>query len=652
MDWIGNDQPFGFTAHQTVLTRRDGFPAVLPRESDSGASDPLPGKENSGNVVGEVPAGVFLGPPVIPRLIAPSGALADRTAQENLVIYLTDVVCAAMHAEAPFALQLHTHGSGSEGRASMYAQDYMAAETGFVDGIWWTEHGFRLVNYAKIESVAFSGLDEEHTFPTRDRERAPGTTTISSWWERVDPDDAPKAMAEITASRATTGETSLYLTVPGRDDRATAARWGLRADNYRERMPLFSRPKIDLAVYPSGMGCPFLELVLSEQPPDLSQPRLVYTFGADVSVPVEGDRCVRRTVDVTADRWNRVSLEPAADAEALDLPGEGLDNALYQLRLGVRSDGEPAGAWFDDLRIEPAFIGKELVDIQRELLEELPTRVEHFPGIEISWYGQHVNAFGGDVPVPDYADRDPDTLDTGHVVKHIIEHGGEAGYNHPATSDLDDHAERLIREAAYGVAILEIGRRAEPVADRLELWDRLGEAGVAVTGVGVGDTHHAGSGWVADHPADNWWVTKVWADACKLESLLAGLRAGRAFFARPQAFDGTMEIKDEAGLAMGDATVTTDAKRLTADLAGGTPGDMVRWICNGEELTAEPIAAADASIDVTVPAKADVRGVRWELYRDYEDREEPALVGASNPVYLVSERAQLRGRTATERFSG
>lgn len=556
-----------------------------------------------------------------------------------------------MDAETPYALQLHTHGSGSEGRASMYAQDYMAATTGFADGIWWTEHGFRLVNYAKIGSVGFTGMEEEHTFPTRDRERAPGTTTIASWWERVDPDDAPNAAAEITTDRAATGETSLHVTVPGQEASPTAARWGLRADNYRERIPLFAEPTIELSVHPTaGAGCPFVELVLSEQPPDLSQPRLVYTFGADLPVPVNADRCVRRTVDVTADRWNRVSLHPAADAAALDLPVDGLDNALYQLRLGVIADGEPAAAWFDDLHIEPAVTGDDLVDVQRELLAALPTDVAHFPGVEVSWYGQHVNAFGADVPVPDYANRDPDTLDTTGVVEHIIDHGGEAGYNHPDTSDLDDHAERLIREAAYGATILEIGRRAEPVADRLELWDRLGAAGVTVTGVGVGDTHHAPSGWIAHHPADNWWVTKVWATACTPDPLLAGLRAGRAFFLRPQAFDGTMEIRDEAGPVMGDAMITAEAKGLTAEIADGDPGDVVTWICNGEELATEIIAAADASIDVTVPAGGDVRAVRWELHREYEDREKPAMVGASNPVYLVSERALLRGRTAPARF--
>jgi hypothetical protein len=526
----------------------------------------------------------------------------------------------------------------------MLAHDHMAAKTGNVDGIWWTEHDWRLANFAKIESVSFESAPEVQQFPARVAESDRPPAEIELTWEPVESTAESACSAAVTDERSATGAASLRVSAAASGGPVTG-RWELTVDNHRATYPLFSEPRVDLSVYPEdGLledGGLLLEFVLSQQPPDLTHPRIQYVAG-DGPVEESEARTVTRRLEVEPGRWNDLSVEPAADAADLDLPADGLDNSLHRLRVGVTSEGPERAACFDDLEVRPGREGPELLELQRDLLEGLPTEVEHFVGMEVSWYGQHVNAYGEDVPIPDYEERDPEELGTSGIVEHVHEHGGVACFNHPSPDNRGAFADRLVVEEAYGAELTEVLRRDGEPVDRLELWDRVSAAGLVLTGLGSGDTHHADTGWEAGERAP-YYVTHVWADALTTEALLDALTAGRAYIGSPAWFRGTLDIEGPGGLAMGGAAVRSDACSLIATVTGASAGDRLVWLCNGERIGTETLADADAEASVDVPAGEEVRAVRVELRR--EDVA-PNPIAASNPVYLTSERDALSAQAA------
>jgi predicted transcriptional regulator len=82
-------------------------------------------------------------------------------------------------------------------------------------------------------------------------------------------------------------------------------------------------------------------------------------------------------------------------------------------------------------------------------------------------------------------------------------------------------------------------------------------------------------------------VTHVWADDFAEEPLLEALSMGRAYFARPAAFSGTIDVEGDGDLRMGSATVDGGARQLTATVSGASPGDTVRWPAYSDRMDYE-----------------------------------------------------------------
>ena len=230
--------------------------------------------------------------------------------------------------------------------------------------------------------------------------------------------------------------------------------------------PLFSGAKLGLAVRLDDATThdaeAWLDLTLTEQPPDLKLSRLRYLLWGDPATHVLHPRRdeLRNRVRPLPLRsapgaWTRHEIDPARDADATALDGRplgGRDNAMTGVRLTLRV--RRAGRLLlhvDDLTIAHEVAGNALRARQRELAGALAARhgvVCHIAQ-EISRAGPHKNAWGSGVPLLDYASaRGGFTHEQG--VAWARQHGGVFSLNHPFSKynrvDLDDPQREQILE--------------------------------------------------------------------------------------------------------------------------------------------------------------------------------------------------------------
>ncbi|HED66267.1 MAG TPA: hypothetical protein ENJ09_12010, partial [Planctomycetes bacterium] len=59
--------------------------------------------------------------------------------------------------EHPISIQLHVHGSFSEGVGSIDSHSFEAQDVG-VDAIWWSDHDFRISGYEHVAHFGFEDL--------------------------------------------------------------------------------------------------------------------------------------------------------------------------------------------------------------------------------------------------------------------------------------------------------------------------------------------------------------------------------------------------------------------------------------------------------------------------------------------------------------
>jgi hypothetical protein len=442
-----------------------------------------------------------------------------------------------------------------------------------------------------------------------------------------------------------------------------------------------------------------LDLVLSEQPPDLRQSRLRYVF-----TPVAGDheadeqsryRTRALPLNAPAERWTRYEIRPAGDA-AGDLGGE--DNALSGIRLGLRvRRGARLRLFVDDLTIGHRYAGDELHARQRATARRLAERygVVCHVAQEISQAGPHKNAWGAGVPVLSYAAQTaPFTHDDG--VAWARRHRAVFSLNHPfskyARLELTDSDRERILAAVLedyaaarvsGANTLEVGfpagRHGFALEDYLRLWDGLSARGVIVTGSGSSDAHSARVGW----QTGNNFATFVRSASTDEDALLAGLRSGNLYMADPVLFRSRLRFADRAGHRMGQVaqlTVADDAGSAGDGAASGAesapeggegiraaqvelaleraqPHWRLKWVVNGERQPGIPLAAGADTHTLPVPlgslrdTKPDepvfVRAEIWDTTRTPAGDIAAGAAGAdsatgrcialTNPIWYVRE---------------
>ena len=615
--------------------------------------------------------------------IAPGGNGAWGVGWTVLLILLL-----SCHAEiAPdskssvFGVQLHTHGSLSEGPASMAAHDHAARGLGgAVDVIWWTDHDWRIDAHTYVDGFDFEkGWVESRLAPVPLRQsQLDGRVPIPAWgldtpWSpdgpaersesfetrfalRQPPRRPERWQMEFTEIEARSGDQSLHLVAEGAPKGGDRIVLGLQSARRRHIASLASGVELGLSVLPAELQGEVrfaLAIGLSQREPGLRS-RIEYVLKpASAAGPPGEARIDSKTSVQTGDRvdlatipiptelgfWNDWAIDLTQDADRLGLGGR--DNALFDLSLMIELGPKARlDIFIDQLSIERGEVGPALFAHERDMAEALSdTSLRHHVGQEIS-YGAHLNAYGSEIPLVDSA-RHPHGLSPSAAVAWAHDHGGLVSLAHffgtdfsglshefPSSREVFDASrDRLIANQAYGVDLLEVGYRSRGhLLDAfLELWDALSGAGIVITGVGVSDSHDAEVGW-SEGP--NNFITWIHADSMDEEDLLEGLLRGRAFFGDPTRFDGRMDIETAAGGRMGEVlSVTPGPQRLTLRAEGLREGQWVRVIVDGQPMRAwepeGPIFQGVYEIDVAAPSF-----VRFEIL----EGDEP--IALSNPIHF------------------
>ena len=586
--------------------------------------------------------------------------------------------------EGVYGVQLHLHGSMSEGPGSMHGHNVRASSLGStVDVLWWTDHDWRIAGHSYVTDFDFEkGLQEEQTVPRRLRrddwqgaaplpewflhpakplEPASLESVTQGWYLKTPAASAQSARLEVSEEQARTGKRSLRaeISAPGPNwERRVLA---FEASWERTTASLASQVRIRLSLLPLrlvGDARLVLMVLLSQHPPEF-QGRLDYLFSARGNQIIEGERVApgqvldaarpghpyplrRVAIDVPyrEGEWNDLVLDISGDAERYGLGGA--DNSIVAIQLAIEArTGGKLLAYLDDFEIERNKLGEALFQEEKRMAQLLSKErgIVNHVGQEVS-YGAHLNAYGPRIPLAD-SDSHPHGYSPAQVVQLAHEYGGIVSLNHlfgsawtrrplegspEARASFAALVDRLIAERGYGADLLEVGYRSRGHGIRafIDLWDHLARAGVIMTGVGVSDSHDNEKGWLSR----NNFITWVYAQSHSQESLIEALRAGRAYFGDPVLFSGRLEIETGSGHIMGQVAPLRPGFRTIHYRADGIrPGQVVHLIRDGKVVRRIEPQGASFAFEESLPA--DRAGfVRFELVQD------GSPIALSNPLYF------------------
>ena len=565
--------------------------------------------------------------------------------------------------ERPWSVQLHVHGSFSEGVGSIDSHSREASELG-VDAIWWSDHDFRIATWRHASTFGFEDWSEPldrgepwNAWSEREERAVKELRLLGSR-------SVPGGSVQFVREKAVEGERCLQVRArsPGRDFADHLL--NLRCDRALLHRPLAAEVTLRIAVHPLRLGPDAraaIEINLSEHDSggELVVHRVVYLLTAERSEPWRDGATLFVPLAFEAREWNRYVLPLSRDVREgfPELPKD--DNVLQELRLGVQTRRDaPAAVLFDELAIEQRTAGRATFARQREVMAEV---ARHYPdlrqiqGVEISAASHHLNEFSRDTEILDFAGAvrasgllsgDPPRLDedsyrlylTRDAVQRVHGRGGLVSYNHMFGTDWEGSESKRTREEvlahlletrAAGADLLEVGYRdrgGHPLEDHLWIWDRLWLAGLPLTGLGVSDSHGGPKHRWRDGP--NNLLSWIWAPSSKKEDLLEGLRAGRVFFGDIARFDGELDIVSARGFRMGQVVLTDrpDA-RATVRIEGLSEGDVVHVVESGERVARRTAAGAALGLEHVLELSQDPAFVRVEVYA-----RDGTAVAFSNPL--------------------
>lgn len=581
-------------------------------------------------------------------------------------------------AERPWSVQLHVHGSFSEGVGSMDSHSWEAKDVG-ADAIWWSDHDFRVGSYRHPATFGFEDWTEplDRGEPWREVEWLPRGRA-----DERDEDAGPPGKGvrrvpirsldggdgAIVAERADEGARSFRVKATGHTPEFAGHLYALKASRALFKRPLASRIAVALSVFPENAGPDaraVVEIGLSEHAPRGGLPMqghsLRYVLGEAAFPARRFGNSAEIGVAVETGRWNRVVLKVTEDVVAAFPEVRGEDNSMASIAIGVesRADAE-ASALFDRFRIEQALSGRAAWARQAALIGEVagdyPGLVE-LQGSEVSYASHHLNEFTVDTGPLDYDGilaevgrrraRDPSIDAGGEVARIVVDRvhaaGGLVSYNHMYGAPMagrerlverDEVLADLVRNRLFGADILEVGYRdrgGHDLADHVGVWDDLADHGLFPVGVGVSDSHGGGRQRWRGNP--NNFVTWILAPAPTKADLLEGLRAGRAFFGDRTLFDGSIDLSDDHGFRMGQLVVTDRPRaEVKITVRGLAAGDVIRVVC-GDARSALPVSGAEFVESRAVEPSADGPTV---FRIEAEDARRTAKVLSNPIVYLRS----------------
>lgn len=564
----------------------------------------------------------------------------------------------------PYSVQMHVHGSMSEGSGSMRASNIQARKIG-LDVLWWSDHDWRMAYHTYADGYDFEADGLAQTVPVP---YAPGTDMkqVEGRETKMDVELSPArdngevtdSVARISAERASLGKKSFEVAAAAPAGTSTFQNFFYTIDASRRRMKrsLASRVRVDISIYPEfepdKERMAGLCVTLSQQPPDMQVGSLYYVLtGLSDSelkkLETPHTRFVR--LDFKPNQWNKYTLDLTADATRLGLGGE--DNSLGFASFGVMTKGRRARAFFDNYRIIHQIKSEALRAEARRMAAELQKEfgVINYIGQELS-YQAHLNPLGEHVPMIDYV-KHPLGLDPAETVDFVHRNGGIVSLNHifgtskppKGVNPKDPESVRkyedkrigeLVPTHCYGADIFEVGYpvRVLKMTSFLRVWDTLSNSGTYVVANGVSDTHTSTGGWLSGNNFVSW----VWAQSPSMADLIDGFRRGAVYFGDPAKFKGRVMLVTGDGHGMGQVVITQKPKHSVRISMEGLPaGARVRTVTAGKY--GREFTAAGGKFEQTV----DVDTAARTFFRVEAYLADGHPLVFSNPIYfLPSEPAE------------
>ena len=586
-------------------------------------------------------------------------------------------------APQPYSVQMHVHGSPSEGKGSMESGTWEAEQMG-LDAIWWSDHDWRASHYRSVSRFGFENFTEdlgdgEPWAPMFDLELGHKGFLLDP--KGVPPTFTLASMVVDSATPPDTGQASFQLQASNSASDWASFKGNFGASRGRARRFLASGIQLEMAILPDTLSAdarPFVDITLSQhlvpgEAVAYDNVVLHYFLNNSGTTPWRDGFTYYIPVPYTKGQWNHFLFDLNADVGAGFPNSHPGDNSLRTISIGIESKNDALCiANYDSMIIHDGAAGPELFKRQArilELLENLKPQVAQLQGAEIS-YLRHLNEFSLSAQIPDYEryitesgymDANGWVADTEamkdvvvqRIVNDIHLRGGVVSYNHlfgtegsPNPDTKEQILADLIANNLFSTDILEVGYRERayrPLEDFLWVWDQLALNGIPLIGNGVSDSH--GNGGVNDWQSrKNNFVSWIYADSPSKPDLLEGLKAGRIFFGDKTQFDGTVELTTPEQFDMGKIIVTDKTLQgLRFRVDGLVAGDEVKIISNGIPVRTHTAQSSiyNRAVPVPLPTMTD------NFFRIEVRSSQGVEKVFSNPIWFVRE-VPARGVSASQ----
>jgi len=600
-------------------------------------------------------------PPVIARPISRRGflgSLAAVTAGMFLPAFdPSRAAASAIDSNNAYSMAMHIHSSFSEQSGSVESQ-LNQAQRNAVDVVWFTDHDHRMSEFAFRKVVHFTSLTGEKTDGAAWQWQQKTTGNLVSGAGGIDTQSSPNDPV-VGSSLAVSAKSAGGLASFGFSPQTHSAGWNDRCNAYGQTWTFDVLPtSIGPAAYLELLISSSYHLAQSGRPAGVYQ--LSYRIGGS---GVPGSRVANGnqgvvTLPAVAGQWNSMAITPADDIAAIwpDLMST-RDFATDGITLSAVSTGDLASGNFDFLQFVRNYTtGQVPVQTHADVIASYSAAfgaVSRYQALEISRFLPHVNWFGGQVQLGDYAGVTTKTYSNyvRQQVAAIHAAGGAASFNHPLgysegnilsqtaqDSAVSSVAASLLGNNALDCDILEVGyvnRGGCDLAHHAALWDVMSRNARFLTGNGVSDDHFD-QNWLG---LKNNWITAAWAPSAGALDLADAMRKGRAWTASLSRFRGTVDMVVDGSCPMGSVSMSQVPQRQLQVVTTGVPVggrvEVVQGVCDYMGTV------ASSSVMATVPAGSGSvavdNGVSSFVRSQVKDST-GAVVALSNPVWLLREQ--------------
>ena len=548
-------------------------------------------------------------------------------------------------------VQMHIHGTLSEGRGRMVDHAIRAREAG-VDVMWWSDHeemSYHLEEEKELLRFDFEEGELEvpptESMPGRGWQAVPGGFASAAIVDTASSQGA-RCMAVVGVDGAEGGEAFGGVTYYSQSNavlRSFMRDIEIQFDARLEGEAVVGR---DFAVH--------CLLSMNER-----QQNIVIAFLAtDDPLPADTPPLYyRRLPALSSHGWTRLRV-PLTEEGRMAMPyGEDLNLRSVSLGWFVNEPGY-SSVLVDDFEI--LMTGperEELLEAEFEFLQALPEESPtHFVGYETgggkgyeSEITHHINVFSErEIPrLPNYLSPhfDPEEWPT-NLSTWAHRNGYVTSFNHLFSTALVKISEgearlrldSLMANGGYGCDLLEVGYpfRGRAIEEILGAWDELLRTDAFLTGIGTSDVHHTFD-W---DETPNRFVSYLQLPRVTPANILDELLHGRASFGDPLEVgaDAFVELSDGEALFETGDVVVSHFRRRSVRCQGhtGLSGMTLAWITVHEDSadTAEVVFSKAGDFDADHEIRISDRcHVRVELRAP----ESGSLLLASNPVHFRRE---------------